>query len=146
MTETTEWKYGKPPSGWIFYDGDCAICTGLAARFGAPLRRAGFALVAFQHPWAAARLGLQTGEVPNAARVVTKGGATFEGADAMLLLARRFWWARPLTWLGRWRPATLAMRRAYAWFAARRHCIGGVCNLPQPTATTTGLAPRREAK
>ena len=134
-TDTTEQQDTTPLAGWIFYDGDCAICTGLAGRFGGTLRRAGFCLVAFQHPWAAAQLGLRPGEVPNAARVVTACGATFEGAGAMLLLAGHVWWARPLAWLGRWRPALRAMRRAYKWFAARRHCIGGVCALPQPRPT-----------
>lgn len=134
-TEDTECEDTVPVGGWIFYDSDCAICTGLASRFGGTLRRTGFTLVAFQHPWAAAKLGLQPGEVPNAARVVTANGATLEGADAMLLLASHVWWARPLAWLGRWHPALRAMRRAYLWFAARRHCIGGVCGLPQPRLT-----------
>ena len=147
MTETTENKDTLPLSGWIFYDGDCAVCTGLAGRFGEPLRRAGFALVAFQNSWAAAKLGLQPGEIPNAARVVTTDGETFEGADAMLLLAGRVWWAKPLAWLGRWPLAMRGMRRGYRWFAARRHCIGGVCGLPpstRPTTNASSLQQRRE--
>jgi predicted DCC family thiol-disulfide oxidoreductase YuxK len=133
-TEITDHTDRSQSSGWVFYDGECAVCLELAARFGGVLRRAGFALVAFQHPWAGVKLGLQSGEVPDAARVVATNGATTEGAEAMLVLADRIWWAKPLAWLGRWPLSMRGMRRGYAWFAARRHCIGGACGLKLPSS------------
>ncbi len=48
-------------SGWVLYDGECRLCTGLARRVRPALTRRGFVLQTLQTPWVAKRLGLEAG-------------------------------------------------------------------------------------
>ena len=135
ITKTTAEK------GWVWFDGDCPWCVGWARRAGPALARRGFALAPLQTPWVRARLGLAEGGRPQEMAVLTAQGRALGGADALLELARHFWWARWVRGLA-WLPGVLPLlRAAYRWGAARRPCAKGACALPAPGAGR----PRRQA-
>jgi len=55
-------------------------------------------------------------------RVVTSTGAQFGGADAVVVVAREFWWLWPLVFLS-WIPGGRSLLRvAYREVARRRRC------------------------
>lgn len=115
--------------GWIFYDANCAFCTATANRFRRTLARRGFRLV-------------PSGLWPEL-RLLTLDGHTLGGADAVLDLARRIWWARPVWALAQLPGMRAVARRVYRQIAAHRYCIAGECALP-PQAHARAL--RKEAR
>ena len=127
-----------PPAGWVVYDGDCGVCAGLARRFRRMLERRGFALVPLQSPWMSSRLrfsyGIPLERLMDEMRVLTADGRALGGADAVLFLARRIWWAWPLAAVGASPTIRALLRRVYCWFAARRHGFSRACEI-HPTST-----------
>ena len=124
-------------AGTVFYDGECPFCTALARRFAGVLCRAGFSFEALQTAGQDLRLARALGIVPGAdfdsMRVVSHRGRVLSGADGVVHLARRIWWARPLTWLSG-APLGMAMLRGgYHWVARHRGCVGHVCNVVEDT-------------
>jgi alginate O-acetyltransferase complex protein AlgI len=125
-TEITD-NNGGYPRGLVLYDGDCRVCTALAARFERQLQSGGFELAALQGPRARAALGAERLHAPDSMRVVTREGRVLEGADGVVHLAGAICWARPLQLAAKLPFAIGLLRRGYGWFAARRHCLGGAC-------------------
>lgn len=117
--------------GWVLFDGECSLCTGAAARFAPLLRRHHFDLAPLQAPWVRKRLGLK----PNGPLVEMKllaGDETiFGGADALVQIARRIWWAWPLFALAQIPGAMILFRAIYRYVAANRNCFGNACQLPK---------------
>jgi len=120
----------------LFY-AQCLLCTRLARRCGPLLRRHRFALLPLQTPWVRERLAKCDGDLLSEMRFLTPDGIVYGGADALLLLARQIWWARPLYWLARLPILRAALQKAYAWFARRRNCLNGRCQI---RAGSGGLA------
>jgi predicted DCC family thiol-disulfide oxidoreductase YuxK len=117
--------------GCVFYDGECSLCTGAAARVAPMLRRHHFELAPLQMPWAQKRLGLKPGEPLVEMKLLAANGQIYGGADALVQIARRIWWAWPLFAL-RQMPGTVIMfHRIYRCIAANRTCIGNACRLPR---------------
>lgn len=115
FTETTVRTAGSL-RGWVFYDAECRFCTAAANRFRRTLARRGFRVVPS---------GLW-----NELRLLLPDGRSCCGADAVLQLARRIWWAWPLWALGQVPGMQRLARVVYRWIAAHRHCIAGACSLP----------------
>ena len=114
--------------GWVVYDAECAFCRSGARRWGKLLLRRGFRLAALQSAWARGRLPAET--LLNEMRLIEPEGRVLGGADALLQIARTFWWARPFAALAGLPVFKPALRRAYLAFARRRHCAGGACAAP----------------
>jgi hypothetical protein len=66
-------------------------------------------------------------------RVLEPSGKVVGGAGAVLLLARTFWWARPLVWLAKVPGVFGLLDAAYHWGAAKRYCANGACAVPRKT-------------
>jgi predicted DCC family thiol-disulfide oxidoreductase YuxK len=138
--ETHPGERYRPPAGWVVYDGACGVCAGLARRFRPLLERRGFALVPIQSPWMSSRLrfsySIPLENLLDEMRVLTADGRALGGADAVLFLAGRIWWALPLAALGTIPPFRALLRRTYRWFAARRHRFSSACGIHStpPTA------------
>ena len=114
---------------WVFYDGDCALCRGFAARFAERLHQRGVGVAPLQAAWVRERLCLDGVEPVNEMKLLTGCGETLGGADAVIYLARFFWWGwvlRVVAWLP---GARFVLRRAYARFARHRHCAKGGCRI-----------------
>lgn len=114
-------------NGWVLYDGDCRHCLRFAKYFRGALTRRRFALAPLQEPWVRKRLGLAEAELLTEMRLLKLNGRVVGGADALLEIARQFWWAWPLQQLGRIPVVMTLFRAGYRWIARHRHCAGGVC-------------------
>jgi predicted DCC family thiol-disulfide oxidoreductase YuxK len=112
-----------PQGGWILYDGECPLCTGLAGKFESSLRRHGLAMGPLQTAWAAQRLALKPGENPDEMKLLTATGEIFGGHHAVAQIARRIWWAWPIFALYRLPGIDPLFRRGYRWIADRRHLL-----------------------
>src|SRR5262245_25575235 len=116
-------------SGWVLYDAGCLWCATLAKRSRALLARRRFVLVPLQTPWIASRLGLPPEQLLTEMRLLLPDGRVFGGADALLELSRRFWWAWPFYALGRVPVLRKMLHAGYAWVARHRSCIDGTCDV-----------------
>ena len=124
--------------GWVLYDSDCGICTRLAWRLGSTFERRGYRVVPLQAPWVVERLGMPREKLLEEMRVLTTDGGQLGGADAVVYLARKIWWATPLYAASRLPGVLPLLRRGYRWFAARRHRVSQTCSAP-----ASGPAARR---
>jgi alginate O-acetyltransferase complex protein AlgI len=117
--------------GWIFYDADCSLCAGSAARLSEWLHRRGFQLLPLQTPGAAERVGVTTEALLARMHLLTRDGCRFAGADAFIEIARHVKWARPVVAATELPGVLPLLRRGYDWIAANRYCLGGTCRLPR---------------
>ena len=129
MNAETPENNGATVAGWIFYDAHCRFCTGFIQRFGQPWHRRGFRFVPFQMPWVCERLSLTPGAPLQEMRVLLVDGQDVGGADALVALARRVWWAWPMVWLSRLPGGRVVLRKSYRWTAEHRYCLGGRCGI-----------------
>ena len=125
----TDAKGSRVERGWVFFDRDCKICTATARRFRGPLEARGFGLAALQDPRASALLRIPEAQTLEEMRMVTSDGKLYGGADAIIYLARRIWWAWPLYAAARWLGARPLMVRGYRRFAAHRKCLPAGCEV-----------------
>lgn len=119
-------------AGWVFYDADCPLCVGWAARWERSLAALGFGLAPLQSA-AAASLKLAPEELLREMRVRTADGRVKGGADAVILLASHYWWALPLVWFAKLPGGLTLLRFGYGELAARRQCASGICSLRADT-------------
>jgi predicted DCC family thiol-disulfide oxidoreductase YuxK len=120
-SEMTDGK-GRHARGWLFFDAECEFCTRIAAWMEAPMRRRGLAVAPLQDPRVGALLGLSPQELLRAIRYLSTDGTQYSGADALVALARQFWWVRPLIWMFQIPGGTRVMRAGYGWVARQRRC------------------------
>jgi hypothetical protein len=73
------------------------------------------------------RLGLSPAEATAQMRLLTSEGSVLGGADAVVYLARRIWWALPLWCVSRLPRGMALLRHLYAGVAALRPCRDGRC-------------------
>ena len=112
--------------GWVFYDAHCRICSGLINRLRRPLVRRGYVPVPLQRGWVQERLGLRPQRALDEMRVLTVHGEILGGADAVVYLAKRIWWAWPLAAAAHIPGAFPVLRSLYR-FVARRRCRSARC-------------------
>jgi predicted DCC family thiol-disulfide oxidoreductase YuxK len=93
------------------------------------LEKRGFVFEPLQSAGAAEILGLREGEVPDEMKLQTRDGGILGGADAMLYICRRIWWAWPLWLISKLPGAMPVFRFAYRLFARNRQKISGACRL-----------------
>ena len=139
-SEITEINGETPARGWVLFDGNCRWCVGTARQFARLLRGHGFEPAALQTPWVRKRLGLASEDEPAEMVVLTAGGAVFGGADGILQIARRIWWAWPLFAVAKIPGITQLLRAAYRRLADNRHCFDGACRTTSQSRWSDGLA------
>jgi len=127
ITEITDSKGRKARAGWVFFDGDCSFCMSIARRLRPLLEPRGFGIATLQDPRVREQLSLPEQELLAELRVLASDGRQFGGADAITYLARQVWWSWPFWALAQVPGMRPALRFAYRWIAARRHCLSGVC-------------------
>jgi predicted DCC family thiol-disulfide oxidoreductase YuxK len=137
-SEMTDTKGSRAARGWVFFDRDCPVCSGLARRFRRTLESRGFGLAALQDPRAQALLNVPPAELLREMRVATSEGQIYGGAAAILYLARQIWWASPLYALSFLPGAKRLLDAGYRWFADHRTCLSGRCALPGRLQQTKG--------
>jgi predicted DCC family thiol-disulfide oxidoreductase YuxK len=114
---------------WVFYDGECTVCQGFANRLAGRLQRQGVGVASLQAKWVRERLHLGSGETINEMKLVTGRGETLGGVEALIYLARYFWWGWGLRLLARLPGGRIVLRQAYAGFAGRRNCLKRGCRI-----------------
>ena len=117
----------EAPQGWVFYDGDCPLCTRAITRFGPLLHRHHFDLAPLQATWVQKRLGLKPGAPLVEMKLLADNGQIYGGVDAYSVLFRAVWWLWPLGYLLivpgiHWLAGCI-----YRWVARHRNCFGGRC-------------------
>lgn len=125
--------------GVVLYDAHCRVCAGLAMRCEALLAAHGFAMAPLQTHGRPARRQPNAEERFDEMVLLTADGRCFGGAEALVVLARGYWWALPLSWLARLPGVLPLLRFGYAWVARHRHCAGGACRIDRPYLTNGWL-------
>ena len=118
--------------GWVLYDGECPLCTGAAAWFARLLQRHRFRLAPLQTDWVRLRLDLAPDAPLPEMRLLAADGRVYGGAEALVQIARRIWWASPVFALAHLPGGMILLHGFYRRLAANRHCLGGACRLPKP--------------
>jgi predicted DCC family thiol-disulfide oxidoreductase YuxK len=138
ISEMTDAK-GRRARGWVFFDADCRFCTMWARRFSRILDARGYGLAPLQSPRVRALLNLPKSELLRELRVLTDEGALLGGADAVIYLSRRIWWAWPLYVLAQLPGMNALLDAAYRRVAAHRTCVRGAC--ATTNSATKGVLP-----
>ncbi|MBZ5548865.1 MAG: DUF393 domain-containing protein [Acidobacteriia bacterium] len=124
-------RKGRHARGWLFFDAECAFCTGIARWLVGPMKRRGLAVAPLQDPRVGTLLGLSPEELLRAIRLVLTDGTHYVGAGAVLAVAGELWWAQPLVWVAKL-PGMMSVTRAgYRWVAQRRRCPAERCTMDQ---------------
>jgi predicted DCC family thiol-disulfide oxidoreductase YuxK len=113
----------------IYYDSSCGVCSAGVRRTQRILEKRGFRFEPLQSEGATQVLGLSGGEIPDEIKVSTRAGAILGGADAMVYICRRIWWAWPVWLISNIPCATSVFRFGYRIFARNRQRISGACKL-----------------
>jgi len=108
---------------WLMYDAACPFCTRMAKRIQPALARRGVEVIPLQTDWARDFLAARNEPLLKEIRFLTAQARLAGGADALIEVARRFWWARPVVWVGKIPAVMRLLRRGYEAVAARRHCL-----------------------
>ncbi len=119
-------------AGWVLYDGDCNFCITWARRSQKLLESRKLVLLPLQTPWVRTQLGLSEEQLLTEMRLLLPNGQVFGGADALLEIARYFWWSRPLAFVGHLSAAHLLLGKVYRGVARRRRCAAGACGTKVP--------------
>ncbi|MCH7848545.1 MAG: DUF393 domain-containing protein [Planctomycetes bacterium] len=135
--------------GWVFYDGHCSMCSRWAGRFTNVLLRRRFLTAPLQRGWVQQRLKLDSKDALTEMRVLSADGELLGGAAAVVYLAGRIWWARPLAVIANLPGVMGVLSRSYRFIARRRGCAmkcGATSQaLSVPTPHTVQVEPGREA-
>ena len=129
MTEITINTGAQTRDAIVFYDADCRFCAATARRYEKMLARRQCRFVPLQDPWAMEKLGLSPNEPLEEMRLLDHDGSITGGAEAVIRLARRIWWAWPLWLVAQIPDCFRLIDRSYRWFAARRNCLNGACKI-----------------
>jgi predicted DCC family thiol-disulfide oxidoreductase YuxK len=115
---------------WVFYDGNCSFCVAGVKQMSPFLKLAHFRSSPQQADWAQMLIQeADQGQVIQAIRILTEDGKLHAGADGLLEIVRRIFWAYPfylLSFLPGVRPL---LRTGYDWIAKRRkRCVSEKCS------------------
>ena len=113
----------------LFHDGECRLCCKSARRAEKLLARQGIQLRTLQSPGASQLLGLSGRALMREMRLLLADGRDLGGADAVVEIARRIWWAWPIWWLSYLPGMRPLLHAVYRFTAANRHCAGGFCKI-----------------
>jgi alginate O-acetyltransferase complex protein AlgI len=140
-TEITNITVSTSVAGWLAYDAGCGVCARWVGRAAGILARRNIHPVPLDTPWVKRRLGLAGGEQADRMWLLLPSGQALGGADALIELASRVWWAKPLAALAGLPGIPRLLHAAYGWIARHRHCLGGGCALPAHPTPPAAPAP-----
>lgn len=123
-TEITDIKEFR---GWVLYDADCRLCTGMVGRLQGLLAARHLEVLPLQTPWVRERLALPEPELLAEVKLLKPDGTVYGGADAFLEICRYYRAAWPMYQLGRIPVIAKFLHAGYRWVARNRNCIGGAC-------------------
>lgn len=114
---------------WVFYDGECLMCTQWARRMQPILNPQGIGLAPLQTDWVK-KIIAQRADPLKEMLVRTPQGEIVGGADAFIYLSRKIWWWGGGFYLMAQIPGMkFFLRKLYAKIAKKRYCLGGSCRI-----------------
>jgi len=113
----------QTPRGWLMFDAACTFCTRAAKRIQPSLARWGIGVIPLQTDWVRSLLAERNEPLLKEIRFLNAKGDLTGGAEALVEVAKKFWWAQPIAWVARVPGVMPLLRKAYAAVAARRHCL-----------------------
>lgn len=127
-------SHNKPTHGygWVFYDEHCPKCCGWEGRFKKVLLRRHILTAPLQRGWVQERLELDANEAFTEMRVLTASGKVLGGAAAMVYLAERIWFAKPLAAVAKLPGVMGQLHRLYRYIAHHRYCQTTNCKVAKP--------------
>ena len=108
-------------------------------RLASVLTRRRFQFRTLQSPEAPQRLGMSGRALFHEMRLLLADGRNLGGADAVVEIARRIWWAWPLWLLSQMPGARPLLHAAYRIIAANHHCIGDACGVESSARDQTKI-------
>jgi predicted DCC family thiol-disulfide oxidoreductase YuxK len=123
------------PRHVVVYDGECSFCRAQVARVRRLDKRDAFEYAARQTPGLVDRFpALASGDFDSGMRLISPGGETFVGADAVHRIARQLPYWRRVAWLYEVPGLRGLARKVYRWVAAHRRslrprCESGACEV-----------------
>ena len=127
--------------GWVLYDAGCPSCRRFARLTEDMFTRRGFDVAPLQSPFVRECLAELVPDPFTALRVITVEGEVFSGADGLIFLAGRIWWAWPLAGLALIPGVRSLLRRVYGYYALRR-CVGQ-CGRPCLEGNSQATIPQK---
>ena len=132
IPRTTGHRTETSPSGLVLYDGECRFCISSVRRLSPVLRRAGFDFKPLQSAGGdAAEHEAETFDPASrfdSMIVVTANGRRLRTAEAVVHLASKIWWARPVYWIAGWPWGMGLVEWFYKRIAENRYCLQGICS------------------
>jgi predicted DCC family thiol-disulfide oxidoreductase YuxK/uncharacterized membrane protein YphA (DoxX/SURF4 family) len=110
------------PMDRIWFDGTCGMCTASVGRMQKLLRRRGFVFEPFP----------SDSPIPDELKLDTRNGRTLGGADPLIYICRRIWWAWPMWALAQIPRVMPLFRAAYSVVARNRYRVSGACSIRAP--------------
>lgn len=141
-------SHNKPTQGfaWVFYDEHCPRCSRWIRLFTKVLIRRHILTAPLQRGWVQERLNLDADDAFTEMRVLTASGKELGGAEAMVYLAGRIWWAKPLAAIAKLPGVMGQLDRLYGYIARNRYCHIASCKIAIPQKKTARRELRSETK
>ena len=108
---------------WLMFDAACPFCTRLVIRARPILGRRNIRVLPLLTKWVQRFVTERDQPLLKEIRFLDARGELSGGADALLEVAARIWWTRPLAWLGCLPFVRTIARHAYQFVAEKRHCF-----------------------
>ncbi len=106
-------KTARAGAGWLFYDRRCPLCRRFSRWLRPALLRREFYMEPLQSGWVQSLLDLEPAEALSSLRLLLPDRTVLTGTEAGLYLARRIWWARPMTMVARIPGVLAALHRMH---------------------------------
>ena len=113
---------------WVFYDGGCLMCINIAHRAMDILNARGIGLAPLQADWVKKKIA-HIHDPLKEMLIRTFDGHILAGADAVIYLSRRVWWAYGLFIISLMPGMKFILRRLYNVVARNRYCMNGSCKI-----------------
>lgn len=132
--------------GWLFYDEQCPRCSRWLGRFTKVLVRKHILTAPLQRGWVQERLELDADDAFTEMRVLTDSDKVLGGAAAMVYLAKRIWWAKPLAAIAKLPGVMGQLDRLYRYIAHHRYCQSTNCKVAKPQSKQSPSKLRAELR
>ena len=105
---------------WVLYDGECSLCSGYARQFIRTLNNRGIGLAPVQSDFAQEKTK-RISDPLKEMLLVTDDGKVIGGADALIYLSRKIWWAYGFFLMAKVPGVRSLYRMIYDHVARNRH-------------------------
>ena len=113
---------------WVFYDGQCSVCIEGVHKFLNTLNKRGVGVTPLQTDWVKSKI-FHLDDPLKEMLLLTEKESLLGGADALIYLSRKIWWAYGLFLLAQIPGMKMILRRLYRLIAKNRYCLSGQCSI-----------------